>query len=155
MEKLIIRTIERDEELIQNLIKIEKRFWEQNVLAGVMPEPDGSKQAGELLAKYYPSEKGKKVVLSDKLSVQLKRREELAELIKKMETEKKVIEQTLLKYLGDNDSTEAENAQFSVRWTSYMRSSIDTESLKREAPDVYERYKKTSSANKLTIKAAA
>ena len=81
--------------------------------------------------------------------------EELAELIKKMETEKKVIEQTLLKYLGDNDSTEAENAQFSVRWTSYMRSSIDTESLKREAPDVYERYKKTSSANKLTIKAAA
>ena len=154
-QELIIRTIERDEELIQNLIKIEKRFWEQNVLAGVMPEPDGSKQAGELLAKYYPSEKGKKVVLSDKLSVQLKRREQLAELIKKMETEKKVIEQTLLKYLGENNSTEAENSQFLVRWTSYTRSSIDTDSLKREAPDVYERYKKTSSANKLTIKAAA
>ena len=49
--ELVIRTIERDEELIQNLITIEKRFWEKNVLAGVMPEPDGSKQAGELLAK--------------------------------------------------------------------------------------------------------
>ena len=151
----VIHKIERDDQLIKNLIKIEKRFWEQNVLAGVMPDPDGSKQAGELLAKYYPAEKGRKVVLSEKFSSQLKRREELAELIKKMETEKKIIEQNLVKYLGDNDSTEAENSQFFVRWTSYTRSSIDADSLKREVPEVYERYKKTSSANKLTIKAAA
>lgn len=154
-KEFIVHKIERDEELIRNLITIEKRFWERNVLAGVMPEPDGSKQAGELLAKYYPSEKGKKVILTDKFSVQLRRREELAELIKKMETEKKTIEQSLLKYLGDNDSTEAENTQFFVRWTSYNTARIDADLLKREAPDIYERYKKVSPANRLTIKAAA
>ena len=154
-KEFIVHKIERDEELIQNLITIEKRFWEQNVLACVMPEPDGSKKAGELLAKYYPSEKGKKVTLTDKFSVQLRRREELAELIKKMEIEKKTIEQSLLKYLGDNDSTEAENAQFFVRWTSYDTTRIDADLLKREAPDIYERYKKVTSANRLTIKVAA
>lgn len=154
-KEFIVHKIERDEELIQNLITIEKRFWEQNVLACVMPEPDGSKQAGELLAKYYPSEKGKKVALTDKFSVQLRRREELADLIKKMETEKKTIEQSLLKYLGDNDSTEAENAQFFVRWTSYDTARVDTDLLRREAPDIYERYKKISPANRLTIKAVA
>ena len=118
-KEFIVRKIERDEELIKNLITIEKRFWERNVLAGVMPEPDGSKQAGELLAKYYPSEKGKKVILSDQFMPQLRRREELAELIKKMEIEKKTIDQSLIKYLGENESTEAENLNFRVKWISY------------------------------------
>lgn len=154
-KEFIVRKIERDEELIQNLITIEKRFWEQNVLAGVMPEPDGSKQAGELLAKYYPSDKGKKTVLSDQFSLQLKRREELVELIKKMETEKKTIEQSLVKYLGENESTEAENSKFYVKWISYDTPRIDTDLLKSEAPEIYERYKKTSTVSRLTIKAAA
>ena len=154
-KEFIVRKIERDEELIQSLITIEKRFWEQNVLAGVMPEPDGSKQAGELLAKYYPSEKGKKVILSEQFSLQLKRREELSELIKKMETEKKTIEQSLVKYLGENESTEAENSKFYVKWISYDTPRIDTDLLKSEAPEIYERYKKTSTVSRLTIKSAA
>mgnify|MGYP003289917296 FL=1 len=154
-KEFIVRKIERDEELIQSLITIEKRFWERNVLAGVMPEPDGSKQAGELLAKYYPSEKGKKVILSEQFSLQLSRREELAELIKKMETEKKTIEQSLVKYLGENESTEAENSKFYVKWISYDTPRIDTDLLKSEAPEIYERYKKTSTVSRLTIKTAA
>lgn len=154
-KEFIVRKIERDEELIQNLITIEKRFWEKNVLAGVMPEPDGSKQAGELLAKYYPSEKGKKVVLTEQFGLQLKRREELVDLIKKMETEKKTIEQSLVKYLGEQESTEAENKDFFVRWSSYDSARVDTDRLKREAPEVYEKFKKSSTINKLTIKAAA
>ena len=154
-KEFIVRKIERDEELIQNLITLEKRFWERNVLAGVMPEPDGSKKAGELLAKYYPSEKGKKVILSDQFMPQLRRREELAELIKKMETEKKTIDQSLIKYLGENESTEAENLNFRVRWISYEKPGIDMELLKSEAPEIYERYKKTSPVNRLTIRAVA
>ena len=153
--ELIIRKIERDEELIKNLITIEKRFWEENVLAGVMPEPDGSKQAGELLAKYYPVERGKKTVLTEDISLQLRRREELADLIKKMETEKKTIEQSLLKYLGENDSTEAENTEFFVRWSSYTTARVDADRLKKEEPEIYERFKKISPVNKLMIKTAA
>ena len=154
-KEFIVRKIERDEELIQNLITIEKRFWERNVLAGIMPEPDGSKQAGELLAKYYPSEKGKKVILSDQFIPQLRRREELVELIKKMEKEKKTIEQGLLKYLGENESTEAENSMFFVKWITYDKFNIDTDLLKSEAPEIYERYKKPSAVNRLTVKASA
>lgn len=154
-KEFIVRKIERDEELIQNLITIEKRFWEQNVLAGIMSDPDGSKQAGELLAKYYPSKKGKKVILSEQFSLQLTRREELAKLIKKMETEKKTIEQSLVKYLGENESTEAENGKFYVKWISYDTPKIDTGLLKSAAPEIYERYKKTSTVSRLTIKAAA
>ena len=154
-KEFIVHKIERDEELIQSLITIEKRFWEENVLAGIMPEPDGSKQAGELLAKYYPTERGKKAVLTEDISLQLRRREELAELIKKMETEKKTIEQSLLKYLGENDSTEAENTEFFVRWSSYNTTRVDADRLKKEEPEIYERFKKISPVNKLMIKTAA
>jgi len=34
------KKIERDEELIQNMIAIEKEFWEGHVLSGKMPDPD-------------------------------------------------------------------------------------------------------------------
>lgn len=153
--EFIVHKIERDEELIQNLITIEERFWKDNVLAGIMPEPDGSKQAGELLAKYYPSEKGKKAALTEQFDLQLQRREELKELIEKLETEKKTIEQTLIKYLGEQESTEAESIKFFVRWTSYPTARVDTDRLKKEAPEIYEQYKKVSSANRLMIKASA
>ena len=154
-QEFVVHKIERDEELIQSLITIEERFWKDNVLAGVMPEPDGSKQAGELLAKYYPAEKGKKATLSEQFDLQLQRREELKELIEKLETEKKTIEQSLIKYLGEQESTEAESIKFFVRWTSYPTARVDADRLKKEAPEIYEQYKKVSPTNRLLIKASA
>lgn len=154
-KEFIVHKIERDEELISNLIKIEKRFWEEHVLKMVMPEPDGSMQSGELLAKLYPQNACKKILLSEQLSLQLQRREELIGLMDKLEKEKKVIEQGLMKYLGENDSMEAENENFFVRWRNYETSRVDVEKLKREAPEIYERYKKISTSKRLTIKAAA
>ena len=79
----------------------------------------------------------------------------MADLIKKMETEKKTIEQSLLKYLGENDSTEAENTEFFVRWSSYTTARVDADRLKKEEPEIYERFKKISPVNKLMIKTAA
>ena len=45
--------IERDEEIINNLIQIEKQFWEQNVIARCMPEPDGSEAANDFINEYF------------------------------------------------------------------------------------------------------
>lgn len=153
-KEFIIHRIERDEELIQSLITIEKRFWEQNVLAGVMPDPDGSKTADEVLTKYFPQKEGVSVLLPQHMEMQLKRREELVGLITKLETEKSIIEQEVKKYLGDSEATEAENENFFVRWKNIETSRVDVEKLKKEAPDVYERFKKTTYSKRLTIKAA-
>ena len=49
--EFLIRKIERDEELINYLIDIERGFWYNNVLAGIMPEPDGSDNCSEMIAK--------------------------------------------------------------------------------------------------------
>ena len=154
-KEFIVHKIERDEELIQSLITIEKRFWEQNVLAGIMPDPDGSKTADEVLAKYFQQKEGISVLLPDYMETQLNRRKELVELIEKLETEKKTIEQGVKKYLGDSNATEAENESFFVRWKNVETDRVDVDKLKKEAPDIYERFKKTTYSKRLTIKSAA
>lgn len=45
--------LERDEEMIQNLIQIEKDFWNNHVQEGVIPAPDGSKLADKVLEEYF------------------------------------------------------------------------------------------------------
>lgn len=47
------KKIEWDDNIINNLITIEKVFWEQNVEKGVMPDPDGSKTCDEILNEYF------------------------------------------------------------------------------------------------------
>lgn len=62
----IIHKIDRDEEIIQNLIIIEERFWKEHVMAHVMPDPDGSKSCSEQIAKlYFKANEADVAVLSD------------------------------------------------------------------------------------------
>ena len=63
--EFLIRKIERDEELINYLIDIERGFWYNNVLAGIMPEPDGSDNCSEMIAKmYFKGQENKTINLS-------------------------------------------------------------------------------------------
>lgn len=60
-----IYTINRDEELIANIIEREGAFWEQ-VQSGSAPAPDyGHPTTGDLLAKLYPGTDGSEIVLPD------------------------------------------------------------------------------------------
>lgn len=68
------KKIERDEELIQNLIAIEKEFWEGHVLSGNMQDPDGSDISNEVINRYFPTAHKKTIPLPSHLNKQLKRR---------------------------------------------------------------------------------
>lgn len=45
--------IERDEDIIQDLIRIGQDFWENHVLRKVMPEPDGTEAAEKFINSYF------------------------------------------------------------------------------------------------------
>lgn len=105
--------IDRNEELIANLIKIERDFWENNVLAKVLPDPDGSKAYDNVLSGYFAAERNSSIPLIG-FDDDLKRRKELGQLISKMETEKKMIDQRLKLYLSENEV--AENSKYRVTW---------------------------------------
>lgn len=145
--------IQRDEELLNDLVTIEKEFWEDHVQAGVMPSPDGSKGADELIQKYFHSTVGVTTRIVG-LDEQIARRNELAGLVKKMQTEQKAIEQELKMYLGKEQAQVGISDKFRVTWTEFETQRIDTERLKKEQPEIYRDYTKVQKSSRLSIQAA-
>lgn len=143
--------IERDEAVIADLIQIEKAFWENHVMKQQIPDPDGSKLADSVIAEYYKNSIADTIPLTG-FNEKLERRQELSELIGRMDVEKKKIEQELKLYLGENER--AENEQFMVSWKSVQSNRLDEKRLKEEEPEIYEKYKKSVSSRRFTVKVA-
>lgn len=143
--------IDRDEDIIRNLISIETDFWYNNVLAGVMPDPDGSKAADNIINQYFKTATQKCVTLpeyQDKLS----RRSELSELIDRLESEKKQIEQEIKLAMADAET--AACGDYEVLWKNVLTSKLDVERIKQEQPDIYRKYLKEIQSRRFTVKAA-
>lgn len=143
--------LERDEELITDLIRIEQDFWDNHVVKRILPAPDGSKAADSVIADYYKETNTTTIPLTG-FNEKLKRRQELQELIGKMDTEKRLIEQELKVYMGTAE--EADNEQFQVTWKNIQSNRLDEKRLKAEKPELYQEFLKQNSSRRLVIKAA-
>ena len=143
--------IERDEAVISDLIHIEENFWKDHVEKKILPEPDGSKVADSVIAERFKKSQGISLPLMG-FDEKLKRRQELVELMARMETEKKKIEQELKLYLGEAEI--AENEHFRVSWKTVNSSRLDEKLLKAEMPETYEKYKKSVSSRRFMVKVA-
>ena len=146
------KRIDRDEELIQNLISIEREFWEEHVLTGNMPDPDGSDISNEVINRYFPTAVKKSIPLPSYLNEQLKRREEINRLSKKLEQEQNQIEQQIKLFMGEYE--EAFNEHYKVSWSNVDTIRIDSKRLKEERPDLYRDFAKSSQSRRFTVKAA-
>lgn len=143
--------IERDDEVIENLIWIEKEFWNGNVIPRVMPDPDGSKTADLAIAERFKDAQSNTILLSG-FDERLRRRQELLTVMEHMEKEKRQIDQELKLYLGDAET--AENEHYRVSWKNVSRSSLDEKRLKEEEPEIYEKYRRITTSRRFTVKAA-
>lgn len=144
--------IERDEKLLADLISIEQDFWENHVLKGQLPEPDGSKTADAVILERFKYSDNSLMLPLSGFDEKLNRRRELLEVIDRMEKEKKKIEQDLKLYLGEAEM--AANERYRVSWKSIQSNRMDEKRLKEEKPDIYKEYLKPSVSRRLTIKAA-
>lgn len=143
--------LERDEEIIANLIQLEKNFWENHVMKRLLPDPDGSKLADSVIAEYFKESTGAVIPLQG-FDDKLKRREELVVLMDKLESEKRQIEQELKVYMGDAEK--AENQLFRVSWKAVVSNRLDTKALQEQEPEVYQKYIKPTISRRFTVKAA-
>ena len=143
--------IDRDDEVIENLIRIEKEFWNGNVIPRIMPDPDGSKTADLAIAERFKDAQGATIPLSG-FDERLRRRQELLAVMEHMEKEKRQIDQELKLYLGDAET--AENENYRVSWKNVSRSSLDEKRLKEEEPEIYEKYRRVTTSRRFTVKAA-
>ena len=152
-KEFLIRKIERDDELIQSLITIEQNFWKDHVLAGCMPDPDGTKQYSELLAKMYYKGDEQKIVDLSNFDSMLKRRAEVDALICKMEQEKEAIDQKIK--LEMQDAAVGVAKDYKVYWSNVETGRLDTKKLKEEKPEIYQNYVKVGSSRRFSVKRAA
>lgn len=143
--------IGRDEQVIADLIQIEQDFWENHVLKHQIPDPDGSKLADSVIAEYFRKAVPESIPLTG-FDEKLKRRQELLEVMERMETEKRQIEQELKMYLGTAE--QAENERYRISWKQVCSNRLDEKRLKEEQPEVYENYRREITSRRFTIKAA-
>lgn len=149
-KEFIWRKIERDDEVINNLRCIEQAFWENNVLAGIMPDPDGSTSASSWIKDRFPEAKQGTSIALTGFDEKLKRRSEVSKLLDKLKKEKEQIEQEVKMFLGDME--EARNNHFKVMWKNVISSRLDTTRLKNENPEIYNQYVVDNVSRRLSIR---
>ncbi|MBC5996510.1 hypothetical protein EAI30_05325 [Romboutsia ilealis] len=140
-EELVIHKLDREEVLINEIMNLEKMFWDKCILGEELPIPDGSDDYSSVLQGLYKDSIEEEVILFEKEDL-LKRYDDVRELVKDLDSERKAIEQYLqmqmkdyeVAYLGDRKIT----------WKKQVRNTVDTKRLKKEHPEIVEKYMKTT-----------
>ena len=148
----IIRKIERDEELINNLIVIEENWWKKHIVENTIPEPDGSTAYTKLLNEYYHSDRDKTVKLYG-MDKTLERRGEIDSLINKLNIEKEAIDQRIK--INLEDASYGETEKYKISWIDTVQNRIDSKKLKAENPDIYNGYLNEVHSKRFTVKKIA
>lgn len=147
-EELYIHKIERDEEIVNEIMEIEAMFWDKCVLGDNIPVADGSLDYSKVLQEFYKDSKDEELILFEEESV-LNRYDEIVELYKDLDLEKKKIEQYLQEQMKEYEIAFIGDRR--ITWKKQERNSIDTKRLKAELPEVAEKYMKTTTSRVFRI----
>ncbi|SDX61678.1 YqaJ viral recombinase family nuclease [Salimicrobium album] len=151
--KFVYKKIERDEELIANLIDLEKEFWEEHVLKQEPPEMDGSDASAALLKSMYPeSDPESETELDQEEDKLLEALEQIKEEEKELKERKQKYENQLKEKLKTFEK--GLSPRYVVTYRSQERRTVDSKRLKAEAPELFEKYSKVSTSRPLKIKEA-
>lgn len=131
--EFIVREIPRDEEVIQMLKDQEVDFWENYVLAGQMPAPDGSAEYDQALKDRF------KGGLEEEISLEVDKTDyeaykERKDLIKTLEADNKEFEQKIKLQL--EDCNYGATPYMSVSYKPVTSNRIDSKRLKKEKPEL-------------------
>ena len=146
------RRLEWDDALISDMIGIEEKFWNENILNGKIPSPDGSEACDEVIKKYYRRAMKEGAVQLIGFDEKLGRREEIMKQIKDLEQEQKKIEQEVKVFMKENER--AVSQKYSVSWSNVDSVRLDTKKLKSDKPELYREYARPSSTRRFEVRAA-
>ncbi len=141
-----------DDDLIAQMISIEKNFWENHVLPRVLPSPDGSDICNDILNEYFHSARKGSSIKLDGFDDKLKRRAEIMEQIEQLKQEQGMIEQEVKLYMKDNEY--ASSGNYRISWSSVQSTRLDTKRMKEEQPDIYRDYAVQSVSRRFQVRAA-
>lgn len=134
------RKIERDEEMIRDLIRIEERFWKENVLAGVPPAIEAADLS--TVERMHPASNGQAIDLPPTAKGLLDEYDAAKEAEKHAAKRREEIEAKIKAMLGDNEVGYV--GERTVKWATVTTTRLDTKALKVDHPEIYDRYVRAS-----------
>lgn len=150
-QRFVWKDIERDDELIKMIFNAEVQFWNHHVLGDVPPALDGSSAAERFLKeKYEKADPEKMIDLSFKYKEKLDNYRDIKSQIKTLQKLSKQTENEIKNELKDAETGFVQNYQ--VDWKQINSNRLDTKRLKKEKPEIYDQYVKTSSYRKFNVK---
>ena len=146
------RKLEWDDALIERLISIEDNFWNNHVVKGIIPPPDGSKVCDEVIQQYFHTARKASAIKLVGFDEKLRRREEILGFISELQAEQKQIEQEVKLFMQENELASSE--AFRVTWKNIDSTKLDAKRIKEEMPELYADYGKVSHSRRFEVKVA-
>ena len=144
--------VERDEELIAMLIKLETDFW-GHVQNRTPPPLDGSDASAKFIAERFPdSAPQSHIALPDTASELLAQYDEACEQLETITAKKQKAENLLKEMLGENETVTSGSRI--ITWKSVTQERLDSKTLKAEHPKLYQKYANKTSYRRFSVKAA-
>jgi len=139
-----IYPIQRDEELVANLIAGEAEFW-RRVQDGDPPPP----QVVGDVHKLHPRDDGSVIRAETEAVLLVEAMNETKGQIKQLEAVKREHEKQLKAYLGDHAILEAPDGRKLATWKNQTSSRFDAKAFKADHPDIDAQYRRESEARVL------
>ena len=144
------KVVDRDNELIDMIIEIEKNFW-NCVVNDIQPNIDGSESCSNLLNSLYPEAKKDCSIILQSKAEELINEYNLNKKQEKFYSEKKEECVNKIKAIMEDNEVGAINNSI-VTWKNTSSERLDTKKLKEELPEIYEKYIKKTTMRRFLIK---
>ena len=142
--------VERDDELISMIVRLEADFW-QHVKTGTPPPVDGTEAAAQMLAdRFADSVPKSQIVLPSEAADLLAAYDEACEQLELITEDKRKAENRLKEMLGENETGTYKDRI--VTWKPVKQERLDSKALKAEHPDLCSQYTKQSVYRRFSVK---
>ena len=139
----------RDEELISLIIKMEKRFWEENVLQNIEPMADGSQATTEFINQKYGVSNGNSIELPQEALLLCQQYDQISEKMDVLKEQKEKVTNQLKNYLKDNEIGVV--GERKVIWKQITTTQFDKKRLEKERKEIYDEYVTKSQYRRLSV----
>jgi putative phage-type endonuclease len=141
--------VDADPEIQQMLIAVEKNFWNM-VTNMIRPDIDGSNAAKDLLDQIYRGGVEEEIILPEDAVEWVDAYIEASADEDSAKAKKQEASNHLKEIMGDYDK--ASCMGHSISWKPVTSERLDTKALKEREPDIYEKYAKSSTSRRFTLK---
>lgn len=138
--------IDRDDELISTMIRIERRFWHENVLPKVRPAAVGTAAEQAWLAGAYPGKAGAVALLPPESVDAWRTLLDVKARGAELEDQRRLLENQIKLVMGDaTEGLDPISGDTLVTWRPQDRTDFDKHAFKEQFPRTFKRMQSTSS----------